>query len=83
MLYLRKIPFGYREKEASGLTMKITVQDVIDKLMEPVGQLKETVDILQFGDPRQEATGIAHRVHADAARAGAGAGARSESRDRP
>lgn len=38
--------------------MKITVQDVIDKLIEPAGRLAETVDTLQFGDPRAEVAGI-------------------------
>lgn len=38
--------------------MKITIQNVIDTLIEPVGLLEETVDMLSFGDPSVEVTGI-------------------------
>jgi putative NIF3 family GTP cyclohydrolase 1 type 2 len=38
--------------------MTITVQDVLDKLIEPVGKIQNTVDTLKFGDPDMEVKGI-------------------------
>jgi putative NIF3 family GTP cyclohydrolase 1 type 2 len=38
--------------------MKTTIQNVIDRLIEPVGLLDETVDSLYFGDPKAVVTGI-------------------------
>ncbi|QDP41416.1 Nif3-like dinuclear metal center hexameric protein [Radiobacillus deserti] len=39
--------------------MGITIQDVINQLIEPVGILEETVDTLKFGSPKTEVSGIA------------------------
>jgi putative NIF3 family GTP cyclohydrolase 1 type 2 len=39
--------------------MTITVQNVMDLLMEPVGRLQNTVDTLKSGDPDMEVKGIA------------------------
>ena len=39
--------------------MKITVQEVIDTIIEPVGRLEDTVDTLVCGSPETEVTGIA------------------------
>jgi putative NIF3 family GTP cyclohydrolase 1 type 2 len=39
--------------------MTITVQNVIDLLIEPVGRLQNTVDTLKSGDPDMEVKGIA------------------------
>ncbi|MFS0778141.1 Nif3-like dinuclear metal center hexameric protein [Neobacillus sp. 3P2-tot-E-2] len=39
--------------------MPITVQDVLDKLMEPVDTIQNTVDKLKAGDPTTEVKGIA------------------------
>lgn len=39
--------------------MPITVQNVIDLLMEPVGRLQNSVDTLKSGDPDMEVKGIA------------------------
>jgi putative NIF3 family GTP cyclohydrolase 1 type 2 len=39
--------------------MTITVKDVIDKLMEPVNHIQNTVDTLKAGDPAAEVKGIA------------------------
>ncbi|MFB3159754.1 Nif3-like dinuclear metal center hexameric protein [Neobacillus sp. 179-J 1A1 HS] len=39
--------------------MPITVQDVLDKLMEPVNHIQNTVDTLKAGDPAAEVKGIA------------------------
>ncbi|WP_276352305.1 Nif3-like dinuclear metal center hexameric protein [Cohnella caldifontis] len=38
--------------------MKITVQDVIRELIQPVGPLENTVDTLKFGDPAAKVNGI-------------------------
>ncbi|KKI91546.1 transcriptional regulator [Bacillus sp. SA1-12] len=38
--------------------MTIKIQDVLDKLMEPVNKLETTVDKLLFGDPSTEVKGI-------------------------
>jgi putative NIF3 family GTP cyclohydrolase 1 type 2 len=38
--------------------MKITVHDIIQSLMAPVGRLEQTVDTLLSGDPQAEVTGI-------------------------
>ena len=42
-----------------GVNMTNTVQHVLDKLMEPVNKLPNTVDTLKFGDPNMEVKGIA------------------------
>lgn len=39
--------------------MKVTVQDVMDKLMKPVGAMTTTVDTLISGNPSMAVTGIA------------------------
>jgi putative NIF3 family GTP cyclohydrolase 1 type 2 len=39
--------------------MPITIQDVLDKLMEPVEPIQKTVDTLKAGDPATEVKGIA------------------------
>lgn len=39
--------------------LKVTIQDVLDKLMEPVEKLQNTVDTLKFGNPDMEVKGIA------------------------
>jgi putative NIF3 family GTP cyclohydrolase 1 type 2 len=39
--------------------MPITVQNVLDKLMEPVNRIQNTVDTLKAGDPATEVKGIA------------------------
>lgn len=39
--------------------MTITVQAVLDKLLEPVNEIPNTVDTLKFGDPNMEVKGIA------------------------
>ncbi|MBA4493477.1 Nif3-like dinuclear metal center hexameric protein [Paenactinomyces guangxiensis] len=38
--------------------MAITVQNILDKLMEPVGKIPNTVDTLKSGDPNMEVKGI-------------------------
>ncbi|MBD0383622.1 Nif3-like dinuclear metal center hexameric protein [Paenibacillus sedimenti] len=38
--------------------MKVTIKDIIDKLMEPVGQLESTVDTLRSGSLNTEVKGI-------------------------
>jgi putative NIF3 family GTP cyclohydrolase 1 type 2 len=39
--------------------MPITVQDILDKLMEPVHKIQNTVDTLKAGEPATEVKGIA------------------------
>ncbi|MEH7116753.1 Nif3-like dinuclear metal center hexameric protein [Neobacillus vireti] len=39
--------------------MVLTVQNVIDRLIEPVGTIQNTVDTLKFGNPNMEVRGIA------------------------
>ncbi|MFS0863675.1 Nif3-like dinuclear metal center hexameric protein [Fredinandcohnia sp. 179-A 10B2 NHS] len=39
--------------------MGLTIQDVIDKLISPIGVIENTVDTLKFGSPNTEITGIA------------------------
>lgn len=39
--------------------MVVTVQDVMNYIIEPVGKLKKTVDTLKAGSPNMEVTGIA------------------------
>ena len=39
--------------------MALTVQNVLDRLMEPVGPIQNTVDTLKFGNPNMEVKGIA------------------------
>lgn len=39
--------------------MTITIQTVLDRLLEPVEELQNTVDTLKSGDPSMEVKGIA------------------------
>jgi putative NIF3 family GTP cyclohydrolase 1 type 2 len=58
-------------------SMTVTIQDVLDKLMEPVDRLEATVDTLKSGSPYTEVKGIAttfmatHRVLEQAVAMGA------------